>query len=277
MAVDEQEGSRAGGPEGARPRWWAEILLLGLGFGAFQLLWVAVSGDASVAIAHSDVLYRLEQALGLAVEPWFYGLAGELPHLEALAGYYYVGSHFAVTGGVLVWLWWRRPGSYRPLRSTLIGSSLVALVCFWAVPVAPPRLALAGAPDTLVQRDIFGSANPDGGLLSLANPFAAMPSLHVAWAVWVALALHTTRHPLRRAGWLYPLTTTVVVLVTGNHYVLDAVGGTVLVLAVHSALGRARAVSRRVPGTGDPAPEADPARPPGTPGSAPPPGRPREV
>ncbi|WP_199429887.1 phosphatase PAP2 family protein [Qaidamihabitans albus] len=221
------------------------MLLLGFGFGAFQLLWVAVSGDAAVALTHSEALYRLEQTLNLAVEPWFYGLVDGRPQLAALAGYYYVGSHFLVTAGLLLLLWWRRPDSYLWMRSTLFLSSLAALVCFWVVPLAPPRLALANAPDTLVQRDIFGSASPDGGLLSLANPYAAMPSLHVAWAVWVALAANLLRHPALRIMWLYPLMTTVVVLATGNHYLLDAVAGALLVIVVYLAVRRAGSPSRR--------------------------------
>ncbi|TWE27716.1 PAP2 superfamily protein [Prauserella muralis] len=213
------------------------MLLVGLGFGVFQLLWVAVSGEAAVADANADALYRFEQELNLAVEPSFHALADGEGVLASVAGYYYVVTHFAVTAGLLVWLWWRHPRSYPRLRTTLIGVSLSALICFWVVPVAPPRLAMAASPDTLVQRDVFGSAHADGGLLSLANPYAAMPSLHVAWAVWAALVVSLARHRLRWLVWLYPLTTTAVVLATGNHYLLDAVAGFVLVLAVHAALG----------------------------------------
>ena len=88
---------------------------------------------------------------------------------------------------VLVWLRLRRPSLYTPLRNVLVLVSLVALLSYWLLPLAPPRLAIPGIVDTLKVNDILSAGEPKGPA-SLANQYAAMPSLHVAWAVWVALA-----------------------------------------------------------------------------------------
>ena len=91
--------------------------------------------------------------------------------------------------------------------------------------LAPPRFSVPGMTDILVTRDILGAAHPRGAT-GLVNLYAAMPSLHVAWAAWCALAVVTaSRGRWRRLAWLYPAATTLVVLASANHFVLDAVGG----------------------------------------------------
>ena len=100
-----------------------------------------------------------------------------------------------------------------------------ANVVFWAWPAAPPRFSVPGMTDILVTRDILGAAHPHGAT-GLVNLYAAMPSLHVAWAAWCALAVVTaSRGRWRRLAWLYPAVTTLVVLASANHFLLDAGGG----------------------------------------------------
>ena len=104
-------------------------------------------------------------------------------------------------------------------------ATAAANVVFWAWPVAPPRFAVPGMTDILVTHDILGAAHPHGAT-SLVNLYAAMPSLHVAWAAWCAVAVVTaTRGRWRRLAWLYPAATTFVVLASANHFLLDAAGG----------------------------------------------------
>jgi hypothetical protein len=166
------------------------------------------------------------------------------PTLGSLAGLYYGILHFVVTPIVLIYLWRRRPVDYPRLRSALVLTSAVALFVFWAWPVAPPRFALAGATDTLVARHVLGAANPHG-VSGLVDQYAAMPSLHVGWAVWCAVAIVVTgRSVWRYLAWLYPLATTLVVIATANHYVLDAAGGALLVLTMLAATG---SFGRRLP------------------------------
>jgi hypothetical protein len=120
-------------------------------------------------------------------------------------------------------------------------STIGANIVFWAWPVAPPRFAVAGLNDLLVTRDILGSADPHG-VTSAVNLYAAMPSLHVCWATWCAVAVvTTTRSRWRHLAWLYPAATTFVVLASANHFVLDCIGGLVIA-ALGLAATRARPV-----------------------------------
>src|SRR5262249_31726209 len=145
--------------------------------------------------------------------------------LAEAAGYYYGLLHFAVTPLVLAWLYVRRPTVFGRLRSALVLATVVANVVFWAWPASPPRFSLPGMTDLLVAHDILAAPHPRGAP-SLVTLYAAMPSLHVAWAVWCAAATATAaRGRWRHLAWLYPAATTLVVLASANHFLLDAVGG----------------------------------------------------
>jgi hypothetical protein len=114
----------------------------------------------------------------------------------------------------------------------LVGTSLLALAGFALYPLAPPRL-LPGADyvDTVVRFHTWGSlASPS--VASPSNQFAAMPSLHVAWALWCGVSLFRCARTrlVRTAGLVYPLLTFAVVVGTANHYIIDAVGGVVVIL-----------------------------------------------
>jgi PAP2 superfamily len=237
MAVAGREPTRAGGANvvlathGAlRPTWWAELAGLGLGYLAYEWLRAAADHSARVARAHAHDIYQAEQALHLNVEHWCNQVLVSHPWAAAAAGYYYATGHFVVTLMVVVWLYWRHPGPYRPLRSALVVTTLTGLAGYWLYPLAPPRLALAGFTDVVVRHDVLGAASPHGPM-GMINLYAAMPSLHVAWAVWVALAIsRSAAGPARHLAWCYPVLTTAVVLGTANHYLLDAVAGAAIAL-----------------------------------------------
>ena len=156
--------------------------------------------------------------------------------------YYYATLHFVVTIGVLVWLYVKHPLRYRSIRTVLIVTNLIALIGFWFVSLAPPRM-LPGFVDTLVKFHTWGSI-ASGSIAKESNQYAAMPSLHVGWALWCAIAIVTLaeRRWVRVLGALYPLCTVFVVLGTANHYVLDAIGG---VLTLCAAIGVERLLSGR--------------------------------
>jgi hypothetical protein len=138
-----------------------------------------------------------------------------------LASGYYVVMHFGMVSLALLLLW-IDGRHYRRQRDVLFLLSLVGLCVYWAYPAAPPRL-LPGVHDTVAAvLPLAGAAERSG-----ADQFASMPSLHVAWAVWAAVALAslTTRRLVKGLLALHPLLTTVVVLMTGNHYVIDVLAG----------------------------------------------------
>src|SRR6185503_18565123 len=154
---------------------------------------------------------------------------------------YYGGTHFLVPAAILAWLILRHPERYARARTALAVMTAVAFVCFWLYPVAPPRLLPAsfGFVDTL--RD-GATGHLEGSLINTAgDQYASMPSLHVAWAVWCALALYPMfRHwALRALVVAYSVMTTLVVVATGNHYFLDAAAGTLLACLVWAVVSRA--------------------------------------
>ena len=226
-----------------------ELITLGAAYGAPSLVRVVLTTTKSVAFGHALELYRVETNLGLNVEPWLNHLVA--PHdLAAVAvGYYYGLLHFILTPLTLAWLYWCRPRTFARLRSALVLSTIGANVVFWTWPVAPPRFAIAGLTDVLTTHNILDSADPHG-VTGAANLYAALPSLHVCWATWCAVAVVTaTRSRWRYLAWLYPAATTFVVLASANHFVLDVAAG-VAVTALGLAASRVplnRARRRPVP------------------------------
>ena len=147
--------------------------------------------------------------------------------LGAVLSYYYDNAHFIVTFGLLGWLWWKRADIYRPLRSSLVAINAIGLLVFWLYPVAPPRM-LSGFTDVIASSHTFGSWHT-GSLAADANQFGAMPSLHIAWAAWCTFVLWrlSSNVWVRAVAVAYPCVTAFAVLATGNHYLLDLVGGLV--------------------------------------------------
>jgi hypothetical protein len=163
--------------------------------------------------------------------------------LSLVASDFYQFAHIPVTLSVLAWTWWRRPDLYRPARNALVLVNVMGLTVFLLLPVAPPRLLPGGGFVDAVANAGYG---PEHGPVH-ADQYGALPSLHLGWAVWVTVVvLRLLAHTrARHAVWGYPVLVTTVVVVTGNHYLLDAVAGTAVALSAHAlAQGPLRAMSR---------------------------------
>jgi PAP2 superfamily len=213
-----------------RLRWWVEILIIGFGYLMYEFIQGSAPSDHDDAFTNSHDINRLEHWLHVDAEHAVNHFVNARPFLASLTGYYYDTMHYFVTPVVLLYLWFWRRDAYARWRSALVSASLAALFVYWLYPVAPPRLALHDITDTLVTRHIF-TTTAAGGSGNLVNQFAAMPSLHVGWALWCAAAVVYTSHsPWRHLAWLYPIATTLVVMGTGNHYLLDGVGGVAFIM-----------------------------------------------
>jgi len=208
--------------------WWGEALIAVCFYWLYDAVQALTQSDVDEARAHGLDIYHAERAMHIWDEPDLNAFATHHHLLATIAGYDYGLAHVFVTALVLGYLWWRHPRIEVPLRNAIVGMSLVALIVYWQYPVAPPRLTVSGLTDTLVANDILWARHVHEGLVNL---YAAMPSLHVAWAIWCAVAIGIAlRSPWRHLAWLYPVWTTFVVASTANHYFLDAVAG--LALAV---------------------------------------------
>jgi hypothetical protein len=204
-----------------------------VGYWLYTLVRNMVPDQRDAAIAHADQLYGWERAVGIDLELAVNQTLDRITWLIVGMNYYYAVAHFVVTTSVLVWLYRRHRRGYRPARTTFLVTNATALVVFYLYPLAPPRLLpWHGYVDTVVAHDTWGSW-ASGDLAAASNQYAAMPSMHVAWSVWCAImiALFARRTWVRLFGAAHPAMTLVVIVATGNHFVLDAVGG-VMALAV---------------------------------------------
>ncbi len=231
---------------GVRPRWWVEALVV------VWLCWVYDAIDnlaplrVHAAVAHGQGVLSLERSLHIDPELALNRWLDAHRTLGLLLSDYYDNAHFVVTLGLLGWLWYRRADIYRPLRNTLVAINVLGFVVFWLYPTAPPRLlAGSGFDDVVASTGALGGWHT-GPLAAAANQFAAMPSLHMAWAVWCALVVWALSKRLwvRVVAVLYPCVTCVAVLATGNHYLLDVFAG-VATAALATLLVRAVEAWRR--------------------------------
>jgi len=218
--------------------WWVEILAVL----AFYLVYSAVrnanQGDAAEAFAHARQIIHLQRLTGLYHEETLQDWALHFKPIVIACNYFYGSFHFVVTIGAAVFLYRRFPDDYPLFRNMLALATTVALVGFVMYPLMPPRLLPEsyGFVDTLAKYPTFWSFN-SGAMSKISNQYAAMPSVHVAWATWCALAF-VPRVRARRAKVLaasYPIVTVVVIVLTANHYLLDAAGGLAILAAGYAA------------------------------------------
>ncbi|NRQ48696.1 phosphatase PAP2 family protein [Aeromicrobium stalagmiti] len=212
-----------------------EVALLTALWFTYAFSRVAASDDlASARDRAADVLH-LEQILHLDVESWLNHTLTPLSQIAVPMSFWYASLHYLATPAVLVFLFVRHRAEYPRARNAIVIGSAIGLAGYVLLPTAPPRLMPGGAYlDTLVSTaDVgwwSGQTSLPGGLGQMANELAAMPSLHVGWTIWVAWAVWRHTNGVGRAiAVLYAAGTTLVVVATGNHWVLDAVAGAVVV------------------------------------------------
>jgi hypothetical protein len=237
------------------PKWWQELLFIVLSYAAYGVIRNHLGKPQPVDCANRvltefqgiacgrarDVLH-LERFLKIDVERALNDIAVHAKPFAVFANYYYATAHFIVTIGVLVWLYKRHPLQYRPLRTVLYVANVTALAGYWLYSLAPPRfLTSEGYVDTLKLFHTWGNYE-SGNLSHASNQFAAMPSMHIGWALWAGLSLFwlARRRWVRWLGIAYPLVTLLVIMATANHFLLDAVGGAAALLL---GFGAQRALS----------------------------------
>ncbi|MEV0318506.1 phosphatase PAP2 family protein [Streptomyces sp. NPDC050658] len=225
----------------ARPPLVRELLLVAGLFLVYKFGRQLANGHTGEAFRNAHHVWDAERSLHLpgegTVQGWLLG-SDSLVHM---ANTYYATVHFPATALFLVWLYLRRPRHYVWARRVLAALTAAALVLHLTFPLAPPRmLDAAGLVDTgqVYGPTVYGAAPQTD---SMANQFAAMPSLHFGWALMVAVGLIVATTSRWRWLWLlHPLITLLVVVGTANHYWLDAI-------VVTALLGIALAVLRLPP------------------------------
>ena len=239
-------------PAGAapRPRWWREALYAAAFYGVYTLVrdtqGSAGGGtngtSAVVAYHHARQVIHAERDLLLYHEQQLQHFL--IHHLGSLTrpffqfwDLWYGSAHFVVTIAVAIWLFRRDPGRFALWRNILAVTTGLALVGFAAYPLMPPRLLdfpfpdigphpAYGFVDTLARYG--GSWSFDSHTMQkVSNQFAAMPSLHVAWSLWCTAALYPRckRRWTKALAIAYPIVTLLCIVITANHFFLDAAGG----------------------------------------------------
>ncbi len=232
--------------ETARPRWWGELLVIVFLAWAYDTIANLAPLREKLAVAHGSEILSFERSLHIAPEAALNSWLVVHATLGTLLSYYYDNAHFIVTFGLLGWLWWKRADIYRPLRSSLVAINVIGLLVFWLYPVAPPRM-LSGFTDVIASSHTFGSWHT-GSLAADANQFGAMPSLHIAWAVWCTVVLFqiSADARVRAVALAYPCLTAFAVLATGNHYLMDLLAGLATAALAFAAVPLVRGACHKV-------------------------------
>ncbi|WP_433462750.1 phosphatase PAP2 family protein [Spirillospora sp. CA-128828] len=234
-----------------RPRARNE-LALGLALFALYSLVTMLPEQSRMTAAreHGESLYSLERALHLDVEPTLNGWLAGQPFWRVLANYEYAITYIASALVLLIWLFLRHPERYRTARNAFVMLNIGGLACFALYPVMPPRLMPdLGFIDTVSKGRTWGSWGSP--MVEHADEFAAVPSLHMAWTLWVGveLARVNAKRWVQGLNTAHILLTLYVILATANHYLLDAVAAVpFVVVPVYAAERLARPPSSRVQG-----------------------------
>ncbi|HEU4568066.1 MAG TPA: phosphatase PAP2 family protein [Marmoricola sp.] len=215
-----------------RPVLWHQLSLGLVLFGLYLLVDSLESPARRVAAdAHGRAIFDLEQRLHLDVEHTLNAWLAPHDTLSTLANYEYAWTYILSAVALLVWTTVRRPDLWPLTRDSFVVMNLIAFATFWLFPVTPPRLLPElGFVDTVSRGQTVGSWG--SGLVDSANQLAAMPSLHVGWALWVSVVLAriTARRWVQLFSAVHVVLTAYVIMATANHYLLDAVAVVVPVL-----------------------------------------------
>ncbi len=230
-------------PQRAHRGWVRETVLVIAFYYVYQTIRsLADSGVTNRAYSNARHLVDWEKTLRIFHEQAIQEALLASHWLIKLMNIVYGTLHFVITAGLLVWLYRRRHGAYRHMRNLLGVTTFLALIGYWAFPLAPPRLykcnndiPVPGPDGYAIGKCFTDTLDTIGGLWSyhspvakaVANQYAAMPSLHFAWSLWccVVLMRYSAHRWTRIAGIAYPVLTLSAIVITGNHYFLDAVGG----------------------------------------------------
>jgi membrane-associated phospholipid phosphatase len=232
------------------PRGWSDVLhQIGLFVGAYllyQLVRGIVGGAGYKPFGDATKIINFERVLHVFVEPSVQAWASSKHWLIDTSDWIYLNAHYFVTLGVLVFIYLRRNNCFYFVRNMFLIAMAIALIGYFLYPTAPPRLMSEwGFTDSI--QNFTGVTVEHGPLSAFLNFYAAVPSMHVCFAIMVGwpMARLVRRWPLKVLWSLYPLLITFVVVATGNHYLMDAFLG--LLTAGAGALLADRLLARARP------------------------------
>lgn len=238
-------GRLQAGPLGRLARGWRGFAwqlaaLLGLEQ-AYEVTRGQIPHETDIAIMNAYRVLDFEWSHGFFIESRVERFFLQFHLIMTATDLFYIVGHVGATLGVLAWVYFAHRERFPYIRGLLMLTTAIALIVFYLFPTAPPRLlANYGFVDPLVLNKLTGPGGSQPTSYTY-NPYAAMPSLHVGYALVTAVAVVTLarRWWVRWLGGLYPGAMAVVVIISGNHWVLDVLGAVVTV-ALSAALLRLR-------------------------------------
>ncbi len=214
------------------PKGWLDVLrqlaLFGAAYLAYRLVRGLVEGDANAAFAHARDLISLELTLHIFVEPSIQAWASGSRALMDFSSWMYVNAQTTVTVVALVYLYLRHNRSFYFVRNMFMIAMFIALIGYTVFPTAPPRfLPEWGFIDSVSNFTGVHVNHASAAMTALVNPYAAVPSMHVAFALMIGWPLaRLARHRIVSVLWLlYPFLMAFVIVATANHFILDAILG----------------------------------------------------
>jgi hypothetical protein len=233
--------SRASRAIPAVRRAGVEIALIGILYAFYCVTRTFASTDFAPARGRALDLLTFEQSWRLDIESGLNDLFMKHEWIGVASSYWYATTHYLVTLGILIWLF-RRGAQYVTARRALVLASLIGLAFYLVMPTAPPRLVQGGYHYILSLNSGIGWWSQNGsapkGLGNITNELAAFPSLHAGWSLWVAIVLIMAGVPkiVQGLGLAYALMMTIVIVGTGNHWLVDAIAGWAVVLVAFGAV-----------------------------------------
>ena len=238
--------------------WWKELIIIGIVSISYSLIKkCSATKDKDKNSNHlksfNNALFiiRKEKSLGIFNEASIQKIFMPYTWFIKLMNIYYGTAHFILTLSIFILLYIKKPNDFRLWRSTFIIMNGIALVVYALFPMMPPRLLDTPCPkdggfggaciDTTMRTDTFGFIDTisvyggpwnfsKGVVKNVSNQYGAMPSLHVGWSMWCVFALYPfiSNNWIRGILFIYPLITTLSIVVTANHFWLDAVYGIIV-------------------------------------------------
>jgi membrane-associated phospholipid phosphatase len=214
------------------PHGWLDALrqvsLFGAAYLAYRLVRGLVEGHANAAFAHARELISLERTLHVFVEPSVQAWASGSHFVMVVSSWLYVNAQTSVTIAALLYLYLRHNRNFYFVRNMFMVAMAIALAGYAVFPTAPPRFMPEwGFVDTVADFTGVHVSHASASLNALTNLYAAVPSMHVAFALMIGGSLaRLVRSRVLRVLWLlYPLLMVFVIVVTANHFIVDAILG----------------------------------------------------
>jgi hypothetical protein len=202
-----------------------QVVVVVVGIESYELMRHLITPNWDVAEAHALEVVSWEQYAHIEWEEWLQQTFLRVPEIVRAMNVFYFVGHFVLTAVFFFWLYHTSRDGFRRFRNGFLTATFIALFIHWQFPTAPPRLAGIGLQDTLRQLSNIDIGSPTSS--SFSDPVAAVPSLHAGWAAGVGVGLILFAKPLfwKVIGVLYPVAVVLTIVVTGNHFVFDALAG----------------------------------------------------